>query len=124
MVNTRFALIVIWVLLVTQVGMPPRSWGNEAKCSGKYKGRLTPLSEDELAEILKQHNAWAKDAGPLHLNNPKVANDPRRANLCEANLRHALLTGAFKEVRAFIEDKGILPSLSEWSVGGNVTQQF
>jgi hypothetical protein len=94
MVNTRFALIVIGVLLIAQAGTPPHCLGDEVKCSGKYKGRLTPLSDDELAEILKQHDAWVKEGGPVHLDDPKVANDPRRANLCGADLTGAHLTGA------------------------------
>jgi uncharacterized protein YjbI with pentapeptide repeats len=46
-----------------------------------------------LADILKQHAAWVKDGGPLHLDDPKVANDPRRANLCGAQLTGADLNG-------------------------------
>ena len=33
---------------------------------------------DELADILKKHAEWLHDWGP---NFPKLANDPRRANL-------------------------------------------
>jgi uncharacterized protein YjbI with pentapeptide repeats len=71
-------------------------------CNGKYKGHLKP-SADELAEILKKHAAWLKDGGP-DSDNPKLANDPRRANLCGADLkgvrlylRYADLTGAYLE---------------------------
>jgi hypothetical protein len=67
--------------------------GDAVKCTGKYKGGLTP-TVNELKEILKQHAAWVKDDGPNHLNDPKVADDPRRANLCEAHLRGVDLRGA------------------------------
>ncbi len=54
-------------------------------CNGKYKG-IKP-SPAELAEILKKHAAWlgADD---------QLADDPRRANLCGADLADANLTDA------------------------------
>jgi uncharacterized protein YjbI with pentapeptide repeats len=59
-------------------------------CNGKYKGRRKP-SPAELAEILKKHDEWLKDGGR---DNPKLANDPRRANLCAEDLSGADLSGA------------------------------
>jgi uncharacterized protein YjbI with pentapeptide repeats len=64
-------------------------------CNGKYKGGLTPTS-DELKEILRQHAAWLTDNSLLpgsqtSVLDPKVANDPRRANLCDADLTRAHL---------------------------------
>jgi uncharacterized protein YjbI with pentapeptide repeats len=68
-------------------------------CNGKYKGGIKP-SAAELAEILKKHAEWLKDAdldNPKFVKdgngNPKFANDPRRANLCEADLIGADLRG-------------------------------
>lgn len=60
------------------------------ECTGKYKGGLKP-SHAQLAEILKQHSAWLKAGGPF---DSRLENDPRRANLCEASLTSADLTGA------------------------------
>jgi hypothetical protein len=57
-------------------------------CNGKYKGGLKP-SSDELAEILKKHADWVKDGGLVF---SKLADDPRRANLCGANLERAPLS--------------------------------
>jgi len=62
----------------------------EPTCTGKYKGGLTP-SPEELRDILKKHASWVKDSGPQ---TPELANDPRRANLCEADLRKIDLNGA------------------------------
>jgi hypothetical protein len=58
-------------------------------CPGKYKGGLKPLS-DELADILKKHAAWMKDGGP---SDSKLFDDPRRANLCGAQLSGMHLEG-------------------------------
>lgn len=58
-------------------------------CNGKYKGVLEP-SPHELADILKKHAEWSKDIG----NKPNLANDPRRANLCGADLWGVHLNGA------------------------------
>jgi hypothetical protein len=40
---------------------------------------------------LKHHSAWLKDSGP---DNPKLASDPRKANLCGADLEKADLQNA------------------------------
>jgi len=58
-------------------------------CNGKYKGGLAP-SAAELEEILNKHAAWLNDGGPY---NHKLADDPRKANLCEASLSGAHLEG-------------------------------
>jgi len=65
--------------------MPARS-----VCNGKYKGGRTP-SAAELAEILKAHSAWLNDI-PKY--GRKLTNDPRRANLCGANLTDVDMEGA------------------------------
>jgi uncharacterized protein YjbI with pentapeptide repeats len=59
-------------------------------CNGKYKGGRTPSAAD-LAEILKAHSAWLNDI-PKY--GRKITNDPRRANLCGANLTDVNLEGA------------------------------
>jgi len=87
MANSRIVLIVIGIFLTAQAAWPQRCLSDEVKCTGKYKGVLTP-TDDELKEILKQHDAWLKDHGT------KLANDPRRANLCDANLNGVQLEGA------------------------------
>ncbi|MBV8456954.1 MAG: hypothetical protein JO122_10115 [Acetobacteraceae bacterium] len=95
MAHSRIALIIIGVLLTVQAVTPRCCLGDEVKCTGKYKGGLKP-TDAELKEILKQHDAWMKDFGPYaqyHLDDPKVANDPRRANFCGADLMGADLRG-------------------------------
>jgi uncharacterized protein YjbI with pentapeptide repeats len=58
----------------------------EPFCEGPYKDRQpTP---DELAEVLREHQAW------LESKEPRNPNDPRRANLCRANLHKANLIKA------------------------------
>jgi Pentapeptide repeats (8 copies) len=52
-------------------------------CNGKYKGGVKP-SDAELKEILKKHADWVKDGGGWY--KAKLADDPRRANLCGADL--------------------------------------
>jgi len=58
-----------------------------APVCGKYKG----IKPAKLTDILKQHAAWIDASGP---NNPKLLNDPRRANLYSVDLTGAILTGA------------------------------
>jgi hypothetical protein len=72
--------------------MSPNCFGDqgEVEHNGKCKGGLKP-TDSELKEILKQHAAWVKDDGPFIA---RLANDPRRANFCEANLDRADLSGA------------------------------
>jgi hypothetical protein len=85
--QSRIALLVVGVLLLSQVAAQRQVMGQE-HCTGKYKG-LAP-SPAELKEILARHAEWVRDGGT---DNPKMANDPRRVNLCEANLASADLTG-------------------------------
>src|SRR5713226_5140070 len=86
MARLQIALLVIGVVLLAQAAPV-------AACKGKYKGGLKP-SSSELAEILKQHAAWVKEGGPDNINDSKFAKDPRRANLCEADLNGAQLDSA------------------------------
>src|SRR6266849_1677026 len=79
MARLQIALLVIGVVLIAQATMPRQAMG---QCSGKYKGGLRP-SPAELADILTKHAEWLK-AGGLH--DPRLTNDPRRANLCDADL--------------------------------------
>jgi len=87
---------------------PPSTVAAEPVCNGKYKGGVKP-SDAELKEILKKHAEWVEDtavvkgwsrkAGFIKLADPKLTDDPRRANLCEADLTgahldYAILTGA------------------------------
>jgi Pentapeptide repeats (8 copies) len=99
MAHSRIAILVIGVVLISQaapvVATPtpeaaPSAIAAAPVCNGKYKGWLKP-SAAELANILKKHAAWVKDGGWL---DPKLANDPRRANLCGAYLRGVNLNGA------------------------------
>ena len=85
------------VVLISQAAVPRQVLGQilpgvrlHMDCAGKYKGRLKP-SAAELKDISGKNAEWLKDGGP---NNPKLANDPRRANLCDADLRGAYLYGA------------------------------
>ena len=93
MAHSRIALIIIGVVLIAQTAMPPCCRGDEVKCTGKYKDGRKP-TDDELKKILKKHDAWVEDGGPDHLEDSKVADDPRRANLCDAHLRAVHLEGA------------------------------
>src|SRR6516164_4730332 len=92
MKHSRIALIIIGVLLTAQAATPRPCIGQE--CTGRYKGKAP--SSAELQEILKQHGVWVKvfPYAQYHLYDPKVANDPRRANLCGANLASAGLNRA------------------------------
>jgi uncharacterized protein YjbI with pentapeptide repeats len=108
MKHSHIAMVVIGVLLIAQVATPERCIGQElcsgkykgglkaSRCTGKYKGGLKPPPA-ELMETLKQHATWVKDGGPDHLDDPKVANDPRRANFCEADLSNTDLKDAHLE---------------------------
>jgi hypothetical protein len=97
MAHVRIALLVIGAVLIAQslavaeTSTPAASVSAAAApvCNGKYKGGLRP-SAAELKEILKQHAAWV-DIGGWY---DELANDPRRANLCGADLRQADLEGA------------------------------
>jgi uncharacterized protein YjbI with pentapeptide repeats len=108
MKHAYLALLTIGFLLTSQVAAPRNCLGDEPKveCNGKFKGGGSPL-DAELKEILQRHAAWVKDlvgpftfsfVEPKDLDDPKVANDPRRANLCGAtlfaDLRGANLAGA------------------------------
>src|SRR6516165_3730609 len=79
--SLEHSAIVIGVLLFAQVAAPQSCLGKEP-CSGKYRGGLKS-SPAELVELLKQHE--------------ELANDPRRAIFCEANLRSANLDGVHLE---------------------------
>ena len=96
-------LLVIGVVLLAEAALAATaptlavalSIDDGPACNGKYKGGLKPTNL-ELADIFKQHAAWMNDAGVA---DPEMANDPRRANLCGANLegvqlKHADLKGA------------------------------
>jgi len=87
MVRLYCALIVVGVAGLAQTVVPQPCLGAAPppSCAGKYKGK-TPSPG-----ILQQHAAWVNDGGPYHLDDPKVANDQRRANLCGADLIEALL---------------------------------
>jgi hypothetical protein len=86
---SHIAMVVFGVVLLAQAILPLSCFGDEVKCTGKYKGGLKP-TDDELKEILKQHVSWLNDGG----SNLKLVDDPRRANLCEANLRSVHLNDA------------------------------
>src|SRR6202140_1235050 len=99
MAPTRIGLLVVGVVLIalaaTSMADPSMSADSSPDaallvCKGKYRGGLKP-SPDELVEVLNQHTAWVEDGGS---DNPKLATDPRRANLCGADLRYASLHGA------------------------------
>src|SRR6266849_50249 len=94
MAPSRFALLVIGIVLIFQAASvsasSPTPAAGEPDCSGKYKDGLKPPPV-ELADILKQHAAWVKDGGTYDF---RLANDPRRANLCGADLNGAHLSGA------------------------------
>src|SRR2546423_1171496 len=91
---TNLALLTFERVLIAQMFAPRHCFAGEPpQCTGKYKGGLKP-NDAELKEILRQHAAWARGDGPFFLNDRKVANDPRRANLCDADLRVAHLDGA------------------------------
>ncbi len=99
MACSRIALLAIGVVLLTQAaagaatpipeGAPPVP--AVPVCNGKFKGGLRP-SPDELADILEKHHEWELVGG--WWGDPKLANDPRRANLCGADLTNANLTNA------------------------------
>lgn len=99
MAYSRIALLVIGVAPLAQASpvaatlapvAAPSAVAAVPVCNRKFKGGLEP-SPAELAEILKQHAAWLKDGGR---DNPKLADDPRRANLCGADLHGAALVKA------------------------------
>jgi pentapeptide repeat protein len=85
------ALLVIWVVLISQVvpvaATPPPLVAQPrpavSVCNGKFKGGLKP-SPSELAEILNKHFEWWSSSD-------RRANDPR-TNLCDADLTYANLS--------------------------------
>jgi uncharacterized protein YjbI with pentapeptide repeats len=95
MSNLRIVLLVMGVALISQASAPPQVMGQvqvEARgvqCNGKYKGGLKP-SPAELAEIFKKHDEWLKEGGG---SDSKLVYDPRRGNLCGADLTGAFLSG-------------------------------
>jgi hypothetical protein len=97
MVRSNLTLFAVGIVLISQGAAAQRCWGQDT-CSGKYKGGLEPSSA-ELTDILKKHAAWVKDVSVNgwqggELVDPKLNHDPRRADLCDANLEDALLTAA------------------------------
>ena len=90
---SRVALLLIGVVLISRAApvaatpapkvVPPVA--APPVCNGKYKGERKP-SPDELADILRKHTEWVRDAGR--------DNDARRANLCDADLDGAYLYDA------------------------------
>ena len=62
----------------------------QAECDGPYKGEA--LSRETLDQVLAAHAEWISDINKDKLNADDP--DPRRANLCGANLRDIDLTGA------------------------------
>jgi hypothetical protein len=95
MPHSRIAPLVIAFVLLAQASLaapPPTPVASPAAavpvCNGKYKDGLTP-SDAELKETLKQHGAWLNDVRTLS-GKPGLANDPRIANLCGANLSKRL----------------------------------
>lgn len=93
MKHRHLALLVLELVLIAQVADLKNCFGGEAKpeCNGKFKDRKP--TDAELKEVLRQHAAWLTDNSPFpDLNDAKVANDPRRANLCGADLDGADLS--------------------------------
>jgi uncharacterized protein YjbI with pentapeptide repeats len=105
----HLVLLAIGFVLLAQAIKPLNCFGDETKpeCKGKFKGRKP--TDAELNEVLKEHKAWWTDyhnrTGMMMgdwaiFQLPNVANDPRRANLCGADLQdakildHANLAGA------------------------------
>ncbi len=95
------ALLLNVILLI----MPVLAQDQNSKCDGKYKSQKSP-SPDELNQILKNHKEWLRefdrrntelklDPGGLSSIPPRIKdvsiNDPRKANLCQANLRWTTL---------------------------------
>jgi hypothetical protein len=93
MKHARLAMLVLGLL--TLVAMPQHCFSDDQQsppCTGKYKGKKP--TDAELKEILLLHSAWLTEyGGHPDSRDQKVVNDPRRANLCNAELRDADLTG-------------------------------
>jgi uncharacterized protein YjbI with pentapeptide repeats len=92
MPRSRTTLVFIGIVLLCQTAALRQimAQSNYAVCIGKYKGMLQP-SAAELADIRKKHAEWLNDGGVI---DPKLFNDPRRANLCDTDLMLADLRGA------------------------------
>jgi hypothetical protein len=96
MAHARIVLVVGIVLLVQASAMAqptPATVPSAAPtpvCNGKYKGGGKP-SAAEFMEILENHYKWLEIGGWYK---DELANDPRRANLCDADLRGLDLTDA------------------------------
>jgi hypothetical protein len=93
MTQTRFTTLVIALVLIFQVAMPRLAMG-QLVCNGRFKGRLSP-DLDELADILKKHKEFVETNWESISHDPPLNEDPRRANLCEANLDFYDLKGAY-----------------------------
>ena len=95
MSRSRISILIIGVVLISHVAATPQVMGQseltgEPVCTGRYKGTRKP-SHTELTDILKKHADWLKDG---RASRSELANDPRRANLCEADLTGAYLAMA------------------------------
>lgn len=101
MSHSRLALLVIGIVLISLAAPVAAATPTPAAapsvaagpvCNGKYEGRLKSPSHDELVKILEKHAEWLIDSRGGY--DSSFANDPRIANLCDANLVYAHLEGA------------------------------
>jgi len=75
--------LIVFAVLISQLAVPIGALRAERTfCIGKYKGGLKP-SREELTDILKKYEEWLKTPPPTGRYD---FSDPRRANLCEADL--------------------------------------
>jgi hypothetical protein len=85
--TARITLVLTGFALISLVAAPKAPAGQQS-CTGKYKAYARP-SPAELNEILKKHGEWVKSWATFGRPFPipaALANDPRRANLCNSDL--------------------------------------
>ncbi|MEO5865372.1 MAG: pentapeptide repeat-containing protein, partial [Nitrospiraceae bacterium] len=85
------AVLAISVPGITQAAEPSQAISHSTRCESPYKKKAVPPKQ--LQAIVESHGQWLE-----HRENPEF----QRADLCQADLRHAKLAGADLE-RARLE---------------------
>ena len=81
--TTILASLVLALPAITQAAEPSQAISHSTRCESTY--RKKPVPPKQLQAIVESHGQWLE-----HREKPEY----QRADLCEADLRHAKLAGA------------------------------